>query len=149
MRKPSRPRSLPATANSKLESSSEDYVSPEKHLVYRSIVGKINYLAVVARPDLAFVVSSLSQFLSRPLESHLIAAKHVLRYVKDTVDLSVTFRKSECLEILANSDSDWAASSPDRRSGSQFTGYCIRLAENSSIVSWCTREQPTVVFNGS
>ena len=38
------------------------------------------------RPDVCFVVNILSQFLTDPRHVHMIAAKHILRYLKGTVD---------------------------------------------------------------
>ena len=51
-----------------------------------SLVRKLNYLSVVSRPDLSFVVSSLSQVLKNPSHDHWVSAKKVLRYLKGTFD---------------------------------------------------------------
>ena len=50
---------------------------------YRSIVGSLRYL-VNTRPDLAFAVGYVSRFLEEPREDHLVAVKHILRYVEGT-----------------------------------------------------------------
>lgn len=142
-----KPRNLPAVPNynlSKGSSEEPELLSEEDHALYRSIVGKINYLSVVTRPDLAFIVSSLSQYLSKPTAEHLVAAKHVLRYLKGTVNFSLTLRKSESFELIGYCDSDWAADAGDRRS---FTGYCFKLGSESDVLSWCTRKQPTVALS--
>ena len=47
---------------------------------YQSIVGSLSYAATATRPDIAFAVSALSRYSSRPFTSHLTAAKRVLRY---------------------------------------------------------------------
>ena len=51
-----------------------------------SLVRKLNYLSVVSRPDLSFVVSSLSQVHKNPSHDHWVSAKKVLRYLKGTFD---------------------------------------------------------------
>jgi hypothetical protein len=52
---------------------------------YRTIVRSLRYL-VNTRPDIAFVVSYVSRFLSEPHEDHLMAFKHILCYVAETVN---------------------------------------------------------------
>ena len=58
---------------------------------YQSIIGSLSYAATVTRPDIAFAVSALSRYCSRPFTSHLTAAKRVLRYLKGTADLKLVF----------------------------------------------------------
>lgn len=54
--------------------------------LYGQLVGSLIYLTTT-RPDLAYYVSVLSQFMSKPLESHWVAAKSVLRCVHGTSDM--------------------------------------------------------------
>jgi hypothetical protein len=51
-------------------------------LLYQEIVGSLNHLAVYSRLDITFPVCKLSQFLIDPTESHMSAARHLLRYLK-------------------------------------------------------------------
>ena len=55
------------------------------------MVGALQYLAVATRPDIGTAVSLLSQFLNNPGETHWIAAKRVLQYLKGTSDLALTY----------------------------------------------------------
>ena len=55
------------------------------------MIGSLMYTVTGTRPDLAFTVTRLSQFLTQPTKYHIGAAKHVLRYLKGTRDLKLLF----------------------------------------------------------
>lgn len=124
----------------------DDAVKMEDVRMYREAVGSLIYLTTCTRPDLSFVVSRLSQYFAEPTEEQWVTVKHVLRYLKGTAEKGLSFRRndSEELGIQAYSDADWAADTSDRRS---TTGYCVSLSQNSSLVSWKTRKQPTVALS--
>ena len=67
-------------------------LSPPDHLLYRDMVGSINFL-VGTRPDLAVAVSRLAQHLAAPTDVDMQAAKRVLRYVRGTINLGIRFTK--------------------------------------------------------
>ena len=124
---------------------SNDAVKMTDIRMYREAVGSLIYLTTCTRPDLSFVVSRLSHYLAEPTEEQWVTVKHVLRYLKGTADKGLTFRRStEHLGIKAYSDADWAADTIDRRS---TTGYCVSLSENSALVSWKAKKQPTVALS--
>lgn len=94
---------------------------------YREIVGSLIYIMTCTRPDLSWVVSKLSQHLAEPKRQHWATAKHLLRYLKGTIDQELHYRKcEENLQLEGYSDTDWAADKNDRRS---TTGYCFSLTE--------------------
>ena len=47
---------------------------------YKQLIGSLMYL-VNTRPNICYVVSALSQFMSQPMQTHWIFVKHVLRYL--------------------------------------------------------------------
>jgi hypothetical protein len=111
---------------------------------YQQIVGEAMFAGLVARPDIMGAISKLSQFGTgtNPTSTHLQAAKHLLRYLKGTIGLGITY----CIppqEPNAFSDSDWAGDVNSRRSR---TGYLIKL--NNGAIIWRTILQLTHSFRG-
>ena len=47
----------------------------------RRLVGKLNYL-IVTRPDIAYSVSVVSQYMSSPIVDHWAAVEQILCYLK-------------------------------------------------------------------
>ena len=94
-------------------------MSEEDSTRYRSLVGALQYITLT-RPDISFAVNKVRPFLHAPTKTHWTAAKRIVRYVKDTMNLSLTFNKSSSTLVSAFSDSDWAACPDDRRSTGGF-----------------------------
>jgi len=112
---------------------------------YREAVGSAVYAMICTRPDISYVVTMLSQYLSKPLEMYWIALKHLFRYLQGTVDYELCYRKcDEPLMLIGYSDADWASSVQDRRS---ITGYCFSLCKTGPPISWKSRKQPTVALS--
>lgn len=112
---------------------------------YREVIGSLIYVMTCTRPDISWIVSKLSQYLSEPKEQHWITAKHVLRYLKGTMNQELCYKKGvEKLNLVAYSDADWAADQSDRRS---ITGYCFSLTKCGPVISWRSKKQPTVALS--
>ena len=105
---------------------------------YRRLVGRLIYLTIT-RPDLAYAVHILSQFMNQPRQPHLNAAHQVLRYIKYSPGQGILLPSSGNLELTAFCDADWARCKDTRRS---ISGYCIMLGR--APVSWRTKKQGTV-----
>lgn len=106
---------------------------------YAVVVGCLNYAQACTRPDLSFVTGYLGRYQSDPGFSHWQAAKKVLRYLQGTKDLMLTYRRSDHLEIVGFSDSDFAGCIDTRKSTS---GYVFLLA--GGAISWSSTKQKTV-----
>ena len=95
---------------------------------YSSVVGSLMYAQVCTRPDIAYIVGMLGRYLSNPGLDHWKAAKRVMRYLQRTKDFMLTYRKSDQLEIIGYSDSDFSRCQDSRRSTS---GYIYMLARGA------------------
>lgn len=136
-----KPKSTPCENKLKFENEGEA-VDPKR---YREVVGRLIYVMTCTRPDLGFTVSKLSQHLSEPKNQHWVAAKHVLPYLKGTVNQELCYRRNDVnLHLCAFSDADWAADQNDRRS---TTAYCFSLSETGPVISWKSKKQSTVAVS--
>ena len=88
---------------------------------YRQLVGELFYLVTYTRPDLAQSVGYLSRFTANPTEEHWKALIPVLRYLRKTLSLGLSFNRSEQPELHAFSDSDFAGDKNDYKSTSLIT----------------------------
>ena len=80
--------------------------------MYRQMIVSLMHL----RPDICFAVNTFSQYLTDPRSVHLIAAKHILRYLKGTIDYGLTYDANQRINLEGYVDSDWAGSAIDRKS---------------------------------
>ncbi|KAF7828665.1 cytochrome P450 81E8-like [Senna tora] len=62
--------------------------------LYRTIVGSLQY-ATSTRPELAFAVNKVSQFMHSPQQTHWQAVKRILRYLAGTLDFGIHLQKSK------------------------------------------------------
>jgi hypothetical protein len=94
-----KPSVTPLSASEKLSKVSGQALRPEDSTKYQSIVGALQYLTLT-RPDLAFAVNKVCQFLHMPTTEHWSALKRILRYVKFTVDMSLRIQRSNSRLIV-------------------------------------------------
>jgi hypothetical protein len=128
--------SIPLELNVKLNTIDGEPLSDAT--LYRQLVGSLIYLTVT-RPNLAYVVHLVSQFMSAPRSTHYAAVLRILRYIKGTLFHGLHFSAQSSLELHTYADADWARDPTDRRS---TTGYCFLLG--SSLISWRSKKQSVV-----
>ena len=68
--------------------------------------------------DICFAMNTLGHFLTDPINVHLIAAKHILRYLRGTIDYGIRYDVNQNINLEGYVDSDWAGSAIDRKSTS-------------------------------
>lgn len=110
---------------------------------YRSLLGKLNYLASTTRPDLSFSVSYLSQFCQCPHREHMQAARSVARYLATTANRGIRYIKRGG-PFVAYADADWAQCVNDRKS---YSGYVV--LHSGGPVAWEAKKQPTIALSST
>ncbi|KAK2974430.1 hypothetical protein RJ640_011327 [Escallonia rubra] len=136
-----RPSDTPIEPNHRLAEFMEG--EPTDKGMYQRLVGKLIYLSHT-RPDIAYAVSVVSQFMQNPKDVHLHAVYQILQYLKGSPGRGILFRKGTNMELEAYTDADYAGSLTDRRSTS---GYCTFLGGN--LVTWRSKKQPIVARSSS
>ena len=80
--------------------------------------------------------------MSKPLESHWIAAKCALRYLSGTCNYGILYTDISDVTLACYSNSDWAGDLDDRRS---ITGYAFNIG--SEVIAWSSKKQSTVALS--
>ncbi|KAL1223418.1 Retrovirus-related Pol polyprotein from transposon TNT 1-94 [Cardamine amara subsp. amara] len=98
----SKPVQTPMGCHFKLSSRKEEEKAETeaemKQVPYSNAVGSLMYAMVGSRPDLAYTVGLVSRFMGSPNQNHWDAVQWILRYIINSKDLSLTFKKSEKLK---------------------------------------------------
>ena len=74
---------------------------------YQRLVGKIIYLAYT-RPDIAFSVGVVSQFIQSPYQEHYDTVIRILHYLKGCHGKGLLFGKKGSRSVEIYADTDWA-----------------------------------------
>ena len=111
----------------------------------QKIVGMLLWLSVMTRPDIAFAVAKLAQEVSKPSPEAYARAGRILRYLRGTQDVGISYMKNTGVkkEMHAYVDADWAGDQ-DRHSQS---GYVFMY--QGGPVSWLSKKQPTIALSST
>ena len=77
--------------------------------------------------------------MAKPLESHWMAAKWVIRNLKGTINFGIEYTNDCNVEFIGHSNSNWAGNPDDKKS---TTGYVFNIG--SGAISWSSKKQPTI-----
>ena len=87
-------------------------------------------------------MNTLSEFLTYLRHVHLIAAKHILRHLKGTVDYGLKYEANQKTNLHHYVDFDWADNSIDRKS---TLGYCFSMG--LGVISWFSKKQSCMALS--
>ena len=98
---------------------------------YASAIGSIMYIIISTHPDVSYALSVISRYQSDPGESHWIAVKNILKYLRRTKNVLLVYGGEEELVITGYTDASFQTDKDDSKSQS---GYVFTI--NGGAVSW-------------
>ena len=105
-------------------------------ILYASTVGSLMYAQTCTRPDISFAVGMLRRYQSNLGLDHWKVAKNVMRYLQGTKDYMLTFKRSDNLEVIGYSDSDFARCVDSRKST-----FSYLFMFDGGTISWKSSKQ--------
>ena len=135
-----KPASSPISPSMQLaDADGSQQLGQSDHKLFRRLIGRLMFLVIATRPDIAFAVNQLSQYLAEPRKVHLHAAKHVLRYIKSTIGYGLMFSakgsKGKGNDLVGYADSAYANSARSRST----TGHVFMI--DGTPITWASRKQ--------
>ena len=88
-----------------LDQPEERLLSKEEKQRFQATTGSVMYLEQVSRDDILYVVNQLARTMFKPSKAHMVAAKHLLRYLAGTVDFAITYKQGG-FKLTAFSDAN-------------------------------------------
>ena len=86
------------------------------------------YLANNTRPDICFAVSLLARFSSSPTKRHWNGVKHILRYLRGTMDMGLFYSNESKSELIGYADAGYLSDPHKARSQ---TGYLFTCGDTA------------------
>ena len=104
---------------------------------YAEAIGSVLWPVMISRPDCAFAVSTLVQFVQNPTRAHWEAVKRIMVYLGTTRALWLTFSGKRSAKSIARGycDADWVGQ-PHRHS---ISGYSFHISQGA--VTWSSKKQ--------
>ncbi|MCO5581678.1 hypothetical protein L7F22_035567 [Adiantum nelumboides] len=136
-----KPISTPLDQNLKLRIDEGEVL--DDATMYRRIVGSLIYMTI-SLSNLSYAVGLVSQFMQLPRKPHLDAVRCILRYVRATLHYALFCDAGTQVHVHGYTDSDWAGSSSDRRSTSDYM-----FSFGSAAVTWSSKKQPTIALSST
>ena len=99
------------------------------------MIGSLLYLPT-NRPNISYSVEVYARYQANPKESHMIALKRIIKYVKTTADFGVWYSNDTNDILVGYSNADWAENADDRKS---TLGGCFYVGNN--LVSWMSKKK--------
>ena len=123
--------------------STPTQIARMKGVPYSEAIGSILWPVMVSRPDAAFAVSTLSQFIQNPGPAHWEGVKRVISYLLTTKDHWLTWGGRGKTIVEAYCDADWGEKL-DRHS---VSGYSFHMGQGA--VTWSSKKQHIIALSST
>jgi len=139
---------IPMCAQRLLHHHLDSPLHDESKFKYRSVIGKLNYLAQCTRPDIVYAVHQCARFSSNPRREHTEAVVYICRYLKGTPELGLHFKPdvTKSFECYADADycGNWSKSfaDTDPSTAKSRSGWIVMYA--GCPVCWASKLQTHV-----
>jgi len=117
---------------------------------YRSIIGKLNFIAQNTRPDISFAVHQCARFSLNPTLLHELAIKRIIRYLIYTRDKGLILQPTKDLHLDMYVDADFVGMwhrhhSALRDNVPSRTGYIITFC--GCPIHWVSKLQSEIALS--
>jgi hypothetical protein len=107
---------------------------------YASAIGSIMYAMLCTRPDVSYALSMTSRYQQNPGDSHWMAVKNILKYLRRTKEMFLVYGGlEEDLCVKCYTDASFQTDRDDSRSQS---GYVFIM--NGGAIAWKSSKQNVV-----
>jgi hypothetical protein len=110
---------------------------------YAEAIGSVLWLVIISRPDAAFAVGILSQFIQNPGPAHWEGVKRLITYLGSTKDLWLTFGGKGKNILEGFCDADWAG----QKHRHSISGYSFHMGQGA--VTWSSKKQYIIALSST
>ncbi|KAL0439224.1 UNVERIFIED_CONTAM: Secreted RxLR effector protein [Sesamum latifolium] len=114
--------------------SDEKLLGPK--VPYLSKIGALMYLANHTRPDITFAVNLLARYSSSPTRRNWNGIKHILRYLRGTMDMGLFYSKVSNSDLIGYADAGYLSYPHNGRSQTDYLFLC-----GGTTISWRSMKQ--------
>ena len=111
------------------------------NIPYSEAIRSVLWAAMNYRPDIAYAVGVLAQFIQKPDNLHWEALKCIIVYLGSTKDLWLTFGGESPAAIEGFCDVDWASSTHCH----SISGYSFHMGQGT--VTWSSKKQQVIALS--
>ena len=110
-----KPLQMPLLESIHLEKAPDDYTAKDKFWThYQAMIGSLIYLMIGLRPDIAWSITHLSQYMQNLTQLHVDACKHIFHYLRGTLDARITYDGRKNSGLIGYSNADWGENRDNR-----------------------------------